>query len=98
MLNEEKKIINLQILDEVVSLMASEKEEAKVRYTAKALNDRAKVIKENNPSLDTSALLAYLAIDERIRNMDKNDCKKEGFFRRMVKSVSEKINALFIDE
>ena len=35
MLDEKKKIVNLQILDEVVSLMIADKDEETVRYAAK---------------------------------------------------------------
>jgi len=42
--------------------------------------------------------LAYLAIEEYIENMDKNRTKTDGFFKRTVKSISEKMNSLFIDE
>ena len=45
MLDEKKKIVNLQILDEVVSLMIADKDEETVRYAAKKLNDRANDIK-----------------------------------------------------
>ena len=98
MLNEKKKIVNLQILDEVVSLMTAGKDEETVRCAVKKLNDRANDIKEKNPSLGTSSLLAYLAIEEYIENMDKNRTKTYGFFKRTVKSISEKMNSLFIDE
>jgi cell division protein ZapA (FtsZ GTPase activity inhibitor) len=98
MLNEKKKIVNLQIQEKVVSLMILEKDEKTVRCAAKILNDRAKEIKEKNPSLDTSSLLAYLAIEKYIENIDKNRTKTDGFFKRTVKSISEKINSLFIDE
>ena len=46
MLDEKKKIVNLQILDEVVSLMIADKDEETVRYAAKKLNDRANDIKK----------------------------------------------------
>ena len=98
MLDEKKKIVNLQILDEVVSLMIVDKDEETVRCAAKKLNDRANDIKEKNTSLDTSSLLAYLAIEEYIKNMDKNRTKTDGFFKQTVKSISEKMNSLFIDE
>ena len=95
---DEKKIVNLQIMDEVVSLMITDKYEETVRCAAKKLNDRANDIKEKNPSLGTSSLLAYLAIEEYIENMNKNRNKTDGFFKRIVKSISEKMNSLFIDE
>ena len=95
---DEKKIVNLQILDEVVSLMIADKDEETVRYAAKKLNDRANDIKEKNPSLETSSLLAYLAIGEYIENLNKDRNKTDGFFKRTVKSISEKMNSLFIDE
>ena len=98
MLDEKKKIVYLQIQEEVVSLMISEKDEETVRCAAKMLNDRAKEIKEKNSSLETSSLLAYLAIEEYIENMNKNRTKTDGFFKRTVKSISEKMNSLFIDE
>lgn len=98
MLDEKKKIVNLQILDEVVSLMITDKDEETVRCAAKKLNDRANNIKEKSPSLGTSSLLAYLAIEEYIENIDKNRTKTDGFFKRTVKSISEKMNSLFIDE
>lgn len=65
---DEKKIVNLQIMDEVVSLMITDKYEETVRCDTKKLNDRANNIKEKNPSLGTSSLLAYLAIEEYIEN------------------------------
>lgn len=46
MLDEKKKIVNLQILDEVVSLMIADKDEETVRCAVKMLNDRANDIKE----------------------------------------------------
>ena len=95
---DEKKIVNLQIMDEVVSLMITDKYEETVRCDTKKLNDRANNIKEKNPSLGTSSLLAYLAIEEYIENMNKNRNKTDGFFKRTVKSISEKMNSLFIDE
>lgn len=98
MLDEKKKIVNLQILDEVVSLMIADKDEETVRCAAKKLNDRANDIKEMNPSLGTSSLLAYLAIEEYIENLNKDRNKTDGFFKRTVKSISEKMNSLFIDE
>ena len=98
MLNEKKKIVNLQILDEVVSLMIAGKDEETVRCAVKKLNDRANDIKEKNPSLGTSSLLAYLAIEEYIENLNKDRHKTDGFFKRTVKSISEKMNSLFIDE
>lgn len=98
MLDEKKKIVNLQILDKVVSLMIADKDEETVRYAAKKLNDRANDIKEKNPSLETSSLLAYLAIGEYIENLNKDRNKTDGFFKRTVKSISEKMNSLFIDE
>jgi cell division protein ZapA (FtsZ GTPase activity inhibitor) len=98
MLNEKKKIVNLQILDEVVSLMIAGKDEETVRCAVKKLNDRANDIKEKNPSLGTSSLLAYLAIEEYIENLNKDRNKTDGFFKRTVKSISEKMNSLFIDE
>ena len=78
--------------------MIADKDEETVRYAAKKLNDRANDIKEKNPSLETSSLLAYLAIGEYIENMNKNRNKTDGFFKRTVKSISEKMNSLFIDE
>ena len=98
MLDEKKKIVNLQILDEVVSLMIANKDEETVRCAAKKLNDRANDIKEMNPSLGTSSLFAYLAIEEYIENLNKDRNKTDGFFKRTVKSISEKMNSLFIDE
>ena len=98
MLNEKKKIVNLQMLDEVVSLMIAGKDEETVRCAVKKLNDRANDIKEKNPSLGTSSLLAYLAIEEYIENLNKDRNKMDGFFKRTVKSISEKMNSLFIDE
>ena len=98
MLNEKKKIVNLQILDEVVSLMIAGKDEETVRCAVKKLNDRANDIKEKNPSLGTSSLLAYLAIEEYIENLNKDRNKTDEFFKRTVKSISEKMNSLFIDE
>ena len=66
---EEKKIVNLQICDEVVSLKIADKDEETVRYAAKKLNDRANAIKEKNPSVKASSLLAYLALEECICNI-----------------------------
>lgn len=68
---EEKKIVNLQICDEVVSLKISDKDEETVRYAAKKLNDRANAIKEQNPSLKTSSMLACLALEECIGNIKR---------------------------
>lgn len=51
MLDEKKMIVNLLILDKVVSLMIADKDEETVRCAAKKLNDRANDIKEKNPSL-----------------------------------------------
>ena len=84
MLDEKKKIVNLQILGKVVSLMIADKDEETVRYAAKKLNDRANDIKEKNPSLETSSLLAYLAIGEYIENLNKDRNKTDGFFKRTV--------------
>lgn len=50
MLDEKKMIVNLLILDKVVSLMIADKDEETVRCAAKKLNDRANDIKEKNPS------------------------------------------------
>ena len=44
MLDEKKKIVNLQILDVVVSLMIADKDEEAVRSAARKLNVRANVI------------------------------------------------------
>ena len=74
---DKKKIVNLQILEEVVSLVIAEKDEETVRCAAKMLNDRAKEIKEKNPSLKTSSLLAYLALEECIGNIKNDSNKKE---------------------
>lgn len=98
MLEEEKKIVNVQILNEVVSLMISDKDEEAVRCATKKLNDRAKDIKEKNPALVTSSLLAYLALEECIESMNKDEKKKDGFFKRISNSIAEKMNQLFIDE
>ena len=98
MLDEKKKIVYLQILDEVVSLMIADKDEETVRCAAKKLNDRANDIKEKSPSLGTSSLLVYLAIEEYIGNMDKNRTKTDGFFKRTAKVISERMNQLFTDE
>lgn len=98
MLDEKKKIVNIQIMDEVISLMISEKDEETVRYAAKKLNDRAKDIKQKNQALETSSLLTYLALEECIESMNKDEKKKEGFFKRFSNSITEKMNQLFIDE
>ena len=49
-MDEKKRIVNLQILGVVVSLNISDKNEEIVRNAAKKLNDRAKDIKEKNPT------------------------------------------------
>lgn len=63
MLDEKKRIINLQILDAVISLKISDENEETVRCAAKKLNDRSNDIKEKNPSLESATLLAYLALE-----------------------------------
>ena len=98
MLNEKKKIVNLQILDEVVSLMIADKDEETVRCAAKKLNDRANDIKEKNPTIESITLLAYLALEECIGSMNKDKKKIDGFFKRIAKFISEKMNQLFTDE
>ena len=97
-MDEKKRIVNLQILDTVVSLKISDKNEDIVRYAAKKLNDRAIDIKEKNPSLEPSSLLAYLALEECIGSMNKDKKKKDGFFKRIAKFISEKMNQLFTEE
>lgn len=92
MLDEKKRIINLQILDAVISLKISDENEETVRCAAKKLNDRANDIKEKNPSLESATLLAYLALEKCISGM------KNGFFKRIAKVISEKMNQLFTDE
>ena len=98
MSDKKKRLVNLQILDTVISLKISDKNEEAVRYAAKKLNNRAKDIKEKNPSLETITLLAYLAIEECISGMNKEEKGKDGFFKRIAKVISEKINQLFTDE
>lgn len=78
----EKKIVKLQIFDEVVSLKIADKDEETVRYAAKKLNDRAHTIKERNPSLKASSLLAYLALEECVGSINKDRNKKNGLFKR----------------
>lgn len=58
MLDEKKKIVNLQILDVVVSLMIADKDEEAVRSAARKLNVRANDIKDKNPSFESSSILA----------------------------------------
>lgn len=98
MLDEKKKIVNLQILDVVVSLMIADKDEETVRNAVRKLNDRANDIKDKNPSFESLSILAYLALDECMENMNKNRNKTDGFLKRTVQSFAEKMNALFIDE
>lgn len=98
MLDEKKSFVNLQILDAVISLKISEKNEETVRYAAKKLNDRAKDIKEKNPALESTTLLAYLAFEECISGINKDEKRKDGFFKRIAKVISEKMNQLFTDE
>lgn len=98
MLDEKKRIINLQILDAVISLKISDENEETVRCAAKKLNDRANDIKEKNPSLESATLLAYLALEECIGSMNKDKKKNEGFFKRIAIFISEKMNQLFTDE
>lgn len=98
MLDEKKRIVNLQILDAVISLKISDKNEETVRCAAKKLNDRAKDIKEKNPSLESATLLAYLALEECISGINKVEKKKDGFFKRIAKVITEKMNQLFTDE
>lgn len=97
-MDEKKRIVNLQILGVVVSLNISDKNEEIVRYAAKKLNDRANDIKEKNPSLESATLLAYLALEECISGMNRDEKRKDGFFKRIAKVISEKMNQLFTDE
>ena len=48
MLDEKKRIVNLQILDAVISLKISDENEETVRGAAKKLNDRANDIKQKH--------------------------------------------------
>lgn len=86
-MDEKKRIVNLQILDAVVSLKISDKNEEIVRYAAKKLNDRAIDIKEKNPTLE-----------ECIGSMNKDKKKNVGFFKRIAIFIYEKMNQLFTDE
>ena len=97
MLDEKKRIINLQILDTVVSLKISDRNEETVRCAAKKLNNRANDIKEKNPSIESATLLAYLAIEECISGMNRDEKRKDGFFKRIAIFISEKMNQLFTD-
>ena len=97
MLDEKKKIVNLQILDVVVSLMIADKDEEAVRSAARKLNVRANDIKDKNPSVESSSIWAYLALDECMEKMNKEK-KTDGFFKRTAQSFADKMNALFIDE
>ncbi|MBQ9143374.1 MAG: cell division protein ZapA [Paludibacteraceae bacterium] len=97
-MDEKKRIVNLQILDAVVSLKISDKNEEIVRYAAKKLNDRAKDIKGKNPTLESITLLAYLALEECIGSMNRDKKKIDRFFKRITKFISEKMNQLFTDE
>lgn len=72
MLDEKKRIINLQILDTVISLKISDRNEETMRCAAKKLNNRANDIKEKNPSIESATLLAYLAIEECISGMNRD--------------------------
>ena len=98
MLDEKKKIVNIQILDVVVSLMIADKDEEAVRSAARKLNVRANDIKDKNPSFESSSILAYLALDECMEKMNKEKNKTDGFFKRTSQSFADKMNALFIDE
>lgn len=98
MLDNKKRIINLQILDAVISLKISDKNEETVRCAAKKLNDRANDIKEKNPTLESATLLAYLALEECISGMNRDEKRKDGFFKRIAKVISEKMNQLVTDE
>ena len=51
---EKKRIVNLQILDTVVSLKISDKNEDIVRYAAKKLNDRRSHCVKTQTSLKPS--------------------------------------------
>lgn len=97
-MDEKKRIINLQILDAVISLKISDENEETVRCAAKKLNDRANDIKEKNPTFESTTLLAYLALEECIGSMNKDKKKNEGFFKRIAIFISEKMNQLFTDE
>ena len=97
-MDEKKRIVNLQILGVVVSLNISDKNEEIVRNAAKKLNDRAKDIKEKNPTFESTTLLAYLALEECIGSMNKDKKKNEGFFKRIAIFISEKMNQLFTDK
>ena len=97
MLDEKKRIINLQILDAVISLKISDENEETVRCAAKKLNDRANDIKEKNPSLESATLLDYLALEECISGMNRDETRNNGFFTRIVIFISEKMNQMFTD-
>ena len=98
MLDEKKRIINLQILDAVISLKISDENEETVRCAAKKLNNRANDIKEKNTSIESATLLAYLAIEECISGINRDEKRNDGFFKLIAKVISERMNQLFTDE
>ena len=73
MKKEDKKSINLQILDKAMSFVTTEKEEAKVRHAANIVNERAIEIKKAYPTLDTPTILAYVAIEKQMEESGKED-------------------------
>lgn len=88
----------MQILDTVISLKISDRNEETVRCAAKKLNNRANDIKEKNPSIESATLLAYLAIEECISGINRDEKRNDGFFKRIAKVISERMNQLFTDE
>lgn len=88
----------MQILDTVISLKISDRNEETVRCAAKKLNNRANDIKEKNPSIESATLLSYLAIEECISGINRDEKRNDGFFKRIAKVISERMNQLFTDE
>ena len=54
------------------------------------MNDRAKDIKEKNPMVESTTLLAYLALEECIGSMNKDKKKNEGFLNESQYSYLRK--------
>ena len=88
----------MQILDTVISLKISDRNEETVRCAAKKLNNRANDIKEKNTSIESATLLAYLAIEECISGINRDEKRNDGFFKLIAKVISERMNQLFTDE
>lgn len=81
----------MQILDTVISLKISDRNEETVRCAAKKLNNRANDIKEKNTSIESATLLAYLAIEECISCINRDEKRNDGFFKRIAKVISERM-------